>query len=570
MARTFLLRAASCGLMAAAAGIAAAQVVIGGISFADRAAQGDITLGVFDGGIAVINLDADGFPDVVIGDRSTRNDRLLHNEPDPDNPGQRIFVDATAGSGLNDADGLAREGDGVIVFDYDNDGDDDIFFTGVQASPLSSGLLYRNDGGTFVNVSVAAGVRIADFRAHAAAVGDYDLDGDNDLMLGGPNSVPLRLLRNNGDGTFSSAQGLIPPLGTPNALYSGLWMDYDSDGWLDFVALMNQTTSALLHNVSDGAGGRTFVNVAPDIGFTNLGSAPMGLAAGDYDGDGDFDIALSNASTGSYYRNDGGVFTRLELVTSVWGWGTNWIDVDNDGDVDLYMAGSYPFVNEDRLFRNDGGGVFADIHSALNTQPYESRFSVRVDFNNDGRDDVLVNNPGPPVHFASVYENVSSTPGHWLKVRLVGDGLRVNPEAAGAVIRLTAGGVEQVRLVADGSSTTATEDLRQHFGLGAATAVDQIEVLWPRSGPLASRTEVFEGPLAADQIITLSPQVLVGDMNCDGAVNVLDINPFVLAIGDVAAYAAAYPDCARENADIDDDGQVNVLDINAFVALLGG
>lgn len=555
-------------MLVAAATLARSQVVIGGISFADRAAQGAITLGVFDGGIAVIDLNHDEYPDLVLGDRATRSDRLLLNQPDPGDPTRRTFLDVTAGSGLNDADGLAREADGIIVFDYDNDGDDDILFTGVQTAPLSSGLLYRNDGGTFLNVSIAAGVRIANFRAHAAAVGDYDLDGDSDLMFGGPDSTPLRLLRNNGDGTFTSAQDLIPPLEAPSAMYSGLWMDYDSDGWLDFVALMNQASSALLRNVPDGVGGRTFLNVASDIGFTHLGSAPMGLAAGDYDADGDFDIALSNASSGSYYRNDGGVFTRIPLVTSVWGWGTNWIDVENDGDLDLFMAGSYPFVNEDRLFRNDGDGAFADLHAALNTQPYQSRFSVRVDFNNDGLDDLLVNNPGPPLHFASVYENVSTVSGHWLKIRLVGDRQRVNPEAAGAVIRLTAGGVQQFRQVCNGSSTTATEDLRPHFGLGLATQVDQIDVLWPRSGSLASRTEVFTGPFAADQIVTLSPQIRGGDLNCDGDADVLDINPFVLALSDAALYATAYPDCTAENADINDDGRIDVLDINAFVALL--
>lgn len=570
------LRLAAGLLLGASAAGSIAQTNISGIEFVDRNQTGQIVLGSYRGGIAVIDYDNDGFPDLVLGHGVNGAKRLFHNISDPARPGFRTFQDVTAASGLDDSDGTSRDALGILVGDYNNDGLDDIFMVGRGGSPASFGILYRNDGaGHFTNVSTTSGVRKFGGNAESASWNDFDLDGRLDLLIAGNAEPYLTLLHNNGDGTFSDASSRLPAVLSFAHIYSHSWMDYDHDGYADAFILTRSGDGhdCVLHNVSDGAGGRRFENTAAAIGFTNEGPAPMGVAFGDYDGDGDFDIAISDANVGTYYRNDGGVMTKLPLLSTMFGWGVEWIDVDNDSRVDFYTAGSYGNAsNVDNLQRNLGGGLFQNVSAALNTIALPTQYSVQLDFNNDGRRDIISVNPYNSV---SVYENVSTTANHYLTIALRGDGTAVNRNAIGASVRITTGGVTQMRDLVSGSSTTATEDMRLHFGLGAATTVDSIEVIWPRQGSLAARTQVFPGPIDADQILTLNaistqPVYSAGDLNCDGAVNNFDIDPFVLALIDAESYAAAFPNCDRQLLDVNDDGLANNFDIDPFVTLLIG
>jgi len=539
-----------------------AQIVVSGVSFVDRGRSGEIALGAIRGGLAVLDYDSDGFPDLFIADNPGLPDRLFRNVPDPQNPGNRTFLDVTAGSGLaQDADGLPRTGFGVVAADYDNDGDPDVFLTGYLAADGTHGLLYRNDGdGVFTNVSVDSGVRASGCAPESASWVDYDLDGRIDLFICciTPSATAFRLLRNNGDGTFSpAAAGALPATGVYAHIYSHLWMDVNGDGYPDGFILNNSNPPILLLNTPDGAGGRRFVNAAAAAGFLTLGTAPMGIAAGDTDGDGHLELSITDASTGTYYRNNGdGTLSRIFPFTSIFGWGTTWIDADNDGRLDNYQAGSFGGANADRLHRNLGGGQWENISAALNTIALPSQHSVQVDFNNDGRQDIITINPGGnPGQFVSIYENVSPAPNHWFKIRLQGRGA-MNRDAIGATVRITAGGSTQVRQIISGSSTSATEDLRAHFGLGSATSIDSIEVLWPRAGTLASRTDVFSGPFPADQIVTLTP---VCYANCDGSAvaPVLNISDFICFVN---RYAAADP-----YANCDGSTTAPVLNVADFI-----
>lgn len=556
---------------------ALAQNEIDGISFVDRRQTGEILLGGYRGGLGVVDYDDDGYMDLVIGDNAGKMNRLFHNVEDVNRPGARTWVDVTVGSGLDDADGTARVAAGCLTADYDNDGDQDVLILGRNppGDARSMGLLYRNEGsGLFTNVSVSAGVRVEGGQVECGAWSDYDLDGDLDLVLCGNIAPYVVVLRNNGDGTFANvSSGVLPALGGFGHVYSCMWMDYDRDGYPDLFTITSTGPGfdVVLHNVSDGAGGRRFVNTAQQIGFEGLGPAPMGIAAGDFDGDGDLDLGISDAVVGTYFRNDfntDGKFTLITPFATMFGWGVEWVDVDNDADVDFFTAGSYSSANLDNLQRNLGGGAFQDISSVLNTASLATQYAVQLDFNNDGRRDMVAVNPNVSV---SIYENVSTTPGHYLALRLRGDGVKVNRDAVGALVTLAAGGVTQIRELVSGSSTTSSEDLRLHFGLGSAASVEQITVIWPRSGSVASRTQTIAGPIAADQVLELTyvePQVTPGDTNCDGSVNGMDVAGFVLALGDPEQYAGQYPDCSVLSADTNLDGSVNGLDIEAFVELL--
>jgi hypothetical protein len=544
------------------------QVVIDGIQFADQGAAGVIDLGYQRGGIAVLDCNGDGYPDFVTGDRPGELIRLYLNVPDPIRPGNRTFVDATAGSGLDDADGLARVSRGVVAADYDNDGHVDVYLAGYRPADQSFGLLYRGHGdGTFTNVSLSSGVRGAGCNADSTSWTDYDLDGDLDLIVGcRTDGLNFEFIENDGDGTFTFAPDRLPPPVSSNGAYSMTWLDVSGDGYDDCLTLASPGETVLLLNSPGPSGGREFVNAAAAYGFTSLGPAPMGIAAGDYDGDGDLDVAVSNGTDGSYYRFDEGLLTAVDLLSSILAWGVTWIDVENDSDLDLYMCGSVgQGANFDKLFRNNGLEGFDEISTALNGIFTESRYAVQVDFNNDGRQDIITCNTGSADESLSIFENLTKTSHHWIKLRLVGDGAAVNRDAVGAVVRLHAGGTVLTRHLASGSSTSATEDARLHFGLGPATSVDEIEVVWPRAGSLASRTEVFCGPFAADQIVTLtaSEPTVPGDVDGDGTVGITDFLALLAAWG---ACPGPPADCP---GDLDGDCMVGITDFLDLLANWG-
>lgn len=541
---------------AAIAGYAHAQVSIDHVSFIDRAAAGQITLGNLRGGLAVLDYDRDGWQDLFICDTAGATNRLFHNVPSATTG--RTFVDVTAGSGLNDADGVQRNGGAAIAGDIDNDGDLDLFVLGYTTTDASHGVLYRNNAnGTFTNISVVAGVRHTGAQPMSASFVDYDLDGKLDLFVGGIGSTPdaLLLYHGNGDGTFTTMNTLLPPPLGSTTLYSHVWCDLDQDGDPDCILLSAGGQSARILRNDFDAPTPSMVAIGPEVGYAALGPAPMGIAAGDYDNDGDFDLAITNAQIGTYFRNDGGLFTKITPISTIFGWGVLWIDADNDGWLDNYQCGSLgQGANFDRLWRNLGNGTFKDISGAMNSTFSVSQHAVQLDWNNDGRADVVSVNPVAPGQYVAVYENVSDAPGHWIELDLRGDGRLVNRDAIGAIVRVTAGGITQSRQIVSGSSTTSTEDLRAHFGLGGSTSVDRIEIEWPARKDLSARTRVYEGPFAADQftqIVFACP----ADVNHDGFVNGDDYDVFADAF-----------DVAAGSADFNGDGFVNGDDYDAFAA----
>lgn len=536
---------------------AAAQVSIDGISFRERIALDDFDFGAPRGAIGVIDYDDDGFVDLFIGGGANIANGLYHNVPDPNIPGARTFVDVTAGSGLDTAEALVRDAAGVLTADYDNDGDTDVFLVGRELS--NYGQLYRNEGGgQFTNVSVSSGVRQPGGFNDSGSYLDYDLDGDLDLIVSRTQAPYRHLLENDGAGHFVDASERLPAIAAFTHCYAQGSMDFDNDGYADCFLVTN-TSEVLFHNVPDPAGGRRFVNVAADVGYVDHGPAPMGIAFGDYDNDGDFDIALSNGTTGTFYRNDDGEFVKFTPFTTFFGWGVNWLDVDNDGDLDYFGAGSHPSTaNFDILRRNQGAGVFDDISPALNGLRTTSKFSAQLDFNNDGRIDIMTLLPAVGSNF---YENISTTTGHWLRVRLIGDGADVNRDACGAIVRISTQSGAQIRLLSIGSSTVSTEDPRLHFGLGEDDVVSEIEVRWPRRGSVAAQTDVYQGPFAADQLITLTPRGVVGDIDGDCEVGLGDLAGVLAHFGEIGA--------VYEEGDLTGDGAVDLSDLADLLSRFG-
>jgi len=477
-------------------------------------------------GIAFYDYDHDGWLDVFVPS-GTRlegfppghepTNRLYHNNRDG------TFTDVTQKAGLT------RTGwcYGVCVGDYDNDGHDDLFLT-----YYGKNVLYHNNGdGTFSDVTERAGLLETETRyGTGCTFVDYDRDGFLDLFVsryiamdlaktpvGGSSryckylDVPVNcgplglqqetctLYHNNGDGTFTdvSAKAGILKAGSRYGL-TAVAFDYNNDGWPDLFVACDSTPNLLYRNNHDG----TFTEVGMEAGCAVSGDgqeeANMGVGVGDYDADGYLDLFLPHFSSDTpiLYHNLHGEFfddvtyaAGLAVNTKYVCWGVGFADFDNDGWLDIFhVTGTvypevekvdpdYKFKTPRLVYRNLGNGSFeevSDMCGAPVLEPHSSRGCAFGDFNNDGNIDVLILNMSEP---PSLLLNQNHSSHHWLNIKLVGT--RSNRSAIGARVAVTSGERRQIREVLSASSYISQSDLRQHFGLGAARKVDQIEVRWP-------------------------------------------------------------------------------------------
>jgi enediyne biosynthesis protein E4 len=478
-------------------------------------------------GVAILDYDRDGWPDILIlngqplnggsGSDSKPTSHLYRNNHDG------TFTDVTVAAGLN-ATGWAQ---GACVGDYDNDGYDDIYIT-----YYGKNRLYHNErNGTFKEVAGPAGVAgTGKAWGTGCAFVDYDRDGKLDLMVAnyvqldmatvpepgqglsciwkgtpvmcGPRGLPYTtniLYHNLGNGKFedvSEASGITKTYG--HYCFSVSTLDYNGDGWPDIYVACDSTPSILYRNNKNG----TFTDVGADTNAAydedGREQAGMGSTIGDYNGDGWPDIFKTNFSddTSSLYRNNGdGTFTPatfeagLGLNTPYLGWGAMFVDVNNGGWPSILVVNGhvYPQVDyahlgssykESRLlYFNLGNGKFKDISKDAGpglTLPASSRGLAIADFWNDGRISAVVNNiDEKPMLLVNMAPNAN----HWVGV--ITEGTRSNRDGIGARVTLYAAGHKWVQEVRSGSSYISSNDLRLHFGIGAVASVDKIEVLWP-------------------------------------------------------------------------------------------
>ncbi len=410
--------------------------------------------------------------------------------------------------------------------DYDNDGNEDLFVT-----YYGKNVLYRNNGnGTFSDESDKAGVAGNGAWSTGCAFVDYDRDGKLDLFVStyvdfdlktapgpgerascmwkgvpvmcGPRGLPWSrnvLYHNRGDGTFEDVT-VKAHIDRTNGHYgfSVSTMDFDDDGWPDIYVACDSTPSILYHNNRDG----TFTDVAVVAGaaFNEDGKeqAGMGSTIGDYNGDGRLDIFKTNFSddTATLYRNNGdGTFddvtfaAGLGLYTKYLGWGTMFVDVDNDGWPDLLLVNGHVYPEVDKqhlgsdyrepriLYHNKGNGTFEDISANAGpgiTAAKSGRGLAVGDLWNDGRMSAVVSNMNGPV---SLLVNQARSGNHWIAIRTTGS--KSNRDGIGARIRVRAGDRILVDEVRSGSSYDSSNDMRVHFGLGGNERVEWLEVRWP-------------------------------------------------------------------------------------------
>ena len=490
------------------------------------------------GGVAIFDYDNDGLPDIYLVNGSTLP-ALAGREKPPQaalyhNLGNWKFEDVTAKAGVSND----RWGMGVAVGDYDNDGWEDLYVTNFGISRL-----YHNKGdGTFVDVAEKLGVARKGWST-GATWGDYDGDGRLDLFVPGYLDIDLnnlprspaeaaspgsagknfcqfrgapvmcgpRSLKGEGDtlyhqksdGTFEDVSvkaGVNDPQGFYG--FSSAFIKANEDNLLDLLVVNDSTPKELYINKGDG----TFEEVGYPSGVAlnenGREQAGMGLAIGDYDNSGRISFHITNFSDDSnvLYHNDGeGNFTDVtflaglgEVTLPFLGWGTSFLDYDNDGWLDLLVANGhvYPVVDEHQwgtsyaqqplLFRNLKNGKFERVGAAPGSGlagSWSSRGLAVGDLDGDGRVDAIMNNVDSK---PTVLRNVTAGSGHWLALHLVGDVSKKSPrDAIGAIVYLTTGKMRQRQDVISGGSYASQNDMTLHFGLGAAKSVDKLEIKWP-------------------------------------------------------------------------------------------
>ena len=500
-------------------------------------------------GVALLDYHNDGWLDIYLLNGSTEEAlrgkaaapraMLFHNNHDG------TFTDVTEKAGVANE----RWGVGVAVGDFDNDGWPDIYV----ANFGKNRLYHNNHDGTFTDVAEKAGVALGGWSA-GPTWGDYDHDGLLDLfvpgyvkydinnppiagqggipanfcqfrgiaVMCGPRGLPGEgdhLFHNNGDGTFTDVS---VKAGVSDAShYYGLasvFIDVDDDGWVDLAVANDSTPNYLYRNKHDG----TFEDESYASGFAlsedGREQASMGIAVGDYQRKGRMSLFTTTFSDDykTLYRNDGkGSFSDVTYPAGLAGptipflsWGTGFLDFDNDGWLDLFIANGHVYPEVDKqdwgttwaerpqLFRNLDGNKFQEVPPATGSglaDVISARGAAFGDIFNDGEIDVVINNIDS---HPTLLRNVLKTGHHWLEIRLIGS--EKSPrDGNGAKVFLTAGGLRQRADVYSGGSYGSSSDPRVHFGLGTATSVESLEVLWP-----SGTKQKFTAP-GIDRIITI-------------------------------------------------------------------
>src|SRR3989454_200846 len=483
-------------------------------------------------GVALLDYDNDGWLDIYLlngstvaamkGKEAPPRAMLLRNNHDG------TFTDVTEKAGVaND-----RWGFGVAVGDYDNDGWPDIYVSNYGKNRL----YHNNHDGTFTDVAEKAGVSLGSWST-GSTWGDYDRDGLLDLFVpgyvqfdadhppvAGQAGIPLsacqyrgvnfsmcgprglpgetnHLFHNNGDGTFTDVS---QKAGVANSQrfygLASVFVDADDDGWVDLAVANDSVPRYLYRNLHDG----TFEDVSYLSGFalTNegLAQASMGIAVGDYNRDGrvDFFVTTFSDDYKTLYTNDGdNNFSDVTFRAGLGGptipflaWGAGFLDFDNDGFLDLFIANGhvYPSVDQrdwgttwaerPQLFRNLDGIKFLEVPPAAGSglaDVIPARGAAFGDLFNDGRIDVVLNNMDSA---PTLLRNVVKNGNHWIGLQLAG-GPKSPRDTIGAKVFLSTGGVRQRADVISGGSYGSSSDRRVHFGLGSATKVDKLEIQWP-------------------------------------------------------------------------------------------
>lgn len=526
-----------------------------------QAEDGGAGIGPFGGGIAWIDYNNDGLPDIFIPNISTDESRLFRNLGPVGVNGEVVFAVVDAG-----VDQLGKKSAGVAVGDYDGDGFDDLFVASAGNAKNNTGknALLRNLGdGRFEDVTDDVGLNIETKGSYVASFGDIDRDGDLDLYVGnwrlviggfcpGENN-DLYLNKLDESGGFERVDMSAVYLNEASCTFAVAFSDHNLDGKLDLFVVNDDVTGvpdqehALSRLFLNGGNNTNGTPSLFDVSSTSAINAydnsdgngvidhtfqGMGIAIGDYDNDGDLDYHRTSIGPGPLSENTSSGWFLTSFSTREFGdlgdttaaWGTVFLDPDNDGWLDLFVVNTpfnLPPPRKNRFYLNAGGinNTYLSDTSIAGIMDSEHANGVAVaDYDNDGDIDVVTHKSTGEV---ALYRNDTVTSNSSLYVKLRGAG--PNLKGIGAIIRVTTktpGGqliTIQMREVHAGSSHGSAHEVAQLFGLGSGAVVDNIEVTWPtgcvQSIPdvTLSEIEVLETECQSPATYAITGAVTSGD-----------------------------------------------------------
>jgi len=518
------------------------------------------------GGATASDYDNDGWVDLFVT-RIDDTDILYRNL------GNGTFQDVSVSAGFTDV----LPTNGAIFGDIDNDGDQDLYLTTTNGSRF---YLYLNNGvGGFTEQAVPRGAAIPvtpGTKGQGVALGDYDLDGYLDVFTSDwgqtASNSASRLLHNLGSpnpGHFedvTATSGLDQFPSNFSYRFSPRFADMDNDGLPDLTIASDFGTSQLFWNNGDG----TFTDgtQAAGVGTDNNG---MGSTIADFDADGDLDWFVTAIWAGGHGDFDGGnrlyvnngdrTFTDGTVAAGVldasWGWGTSFLDYDNDGDLDLIATNGWDefVLNDPTTLWQNNNGVFTDVSLAEGiTDSDMGRGLLTLDYDNDGDLDLFItNNAGQPI----LYRNDSGSGNAWLRIDT--QGTVSNRDGIGARIMvdpdLTVSGDEQYRFIDGGSNFLSQNQMIAHFGLGAVVSIDQVTITWP-SGIVQTFFDVAPNSV----LLAVEAVPIIGDLDGDGFVGVDDLN---IILGN---WNATVTPGDLSVGDADGSGFIGVDDMNILLA----
>ena len=420
------------------------------------------------GGVSFFDFDNDGWDDLTFASKSNNAVKFFKN--DAGSFTEQFFNISILGHSKQ-----------VIWVDYDNDGDNDLFVTKVDGP----NKLYQNDGSfVFTDVSSSAGFPSSTLYSYGASFGDFDNDGNLDVFICNKDDnylIPNQLYKNNGNGTFTDVSLIAGISAVGHLSFCSAFFDYNNDGYQDIYISNDRfaNKNILYENNGDG----TFTDVSLASG-ADVAANAMSTTIDDYNNDGWLDIYITNTSEGNHLLRNNGDGTFTDVATSSGtifnsiGWGANFLDADNDLDLDLYVSSMINNSSSGLLTtafykcQNNATYILSN-ESGFESDEYISFSNAQGDINNDGYPDFVVSNQAPDNH--SVWRNTGGT-NNWLKIKL--NGVTNNIHGIGSMIEISVNNNQFYRYLLAGESFLGQNSTTEIFGVGGATNIDYVKVKW--------------------------------------------------------------------------------------------